>query len=285
MASNFSNYFFKAYTDKPSFDELVYGFNGTSGSTRIDGSKQAVGSIEFDAFTYLKGDIENTGFSITGSVDGGSTHFSEVKIDVDASYTSGEIYISSSQEVWLRIKAGAPTLLTKSELISFLEQAVNYHRLSVVDTGPQIIAEASGSFLVLTQVNAGPIGNECDVQGLSSPLPNVTYQTFEGGAAIGGGPYSVNWMPSTGTFEASGERIVDSYVLSPKRHGNLSDVFYSPPERFTYFPLATPPVSRNISATDANSSNTDIHSRIFTRYTDGLTSENYDIDVSIFTSL
>ena len=288
MASNFSNYFFKAYTDKPHFDEFVFGFNGTSGSQRMDSAKQAVATIEFVSGLYAKTGSDGKGFSITGSIYGGSTQLSEIKIEVDASYTTGDIYVSSSQEVWLRLKSGSPFLLSRSELIEYLAETINYHRLSPApNSGPPVIASRSGSFLVLTQEFPGPAGNECDAQNLgATPLPSVTFETFEGGDGVGGGPYSINWSPTTGSAVSNGTRIVDSYVLSPVRHGNVSDIIYSPPQHFVYDSKASYAIFRNISATDTVSSNTDSHSRIFTRYTDEFVSEGYSLEIDpMFTSL
>lgn len=118
MASNFSNYFQKAYTRKPHFDELVYGFNGTSGSQRMDGS----------------------------------------------------------------------------------------------------------------------------------------------------GPYAISWAPVTGTAVATGVRIESSYVLSPVRHGQLTDTFYAPPDHYVYGPREVPLVKSNFTGSIVISSNRDEHSRIFSRY-------------------
>jgi len=40
-----------------------------------------------------------------------------------------------------------------------------------------------------------------------------------------------SWTPATGTLIAKGPRVFDSYVFSPKNHGNFSDTFFSPPEK------------------------------------------------------
>jgi len=225
MSSNFSNYFFKAYDNKPHFDEFVYGFNGTSGSQRMDGSKQAVGTIEFEASVYNRSSgLKNNGFSITGSFDNSSTfQKSLIRIDVDSTYTDGDYFASSSSEVWLRLNS-TPFLIQKETLLPYLSNVINLHRVDPISSGPPVLAEVSGSFLILTQINPGSTGNECEIQNYVNSISDTTITSFSGGAAIGGGPYSINWSPSASQKMAKQTRIVNSYVLSPVRHGNFADV-------------------------------------------------------------
>jgi hypothetical protein len=289
MASNFSNYFFKAYTDTAHHDELVYGFNGTSGSQRMDGSSAAVGSIEFTAVGYSRSTLNGTGFSITGSFDASSFLRSLVKIEANASYADGEYYISSSNNVWLRIGTGSVNM-PRALLVGYLSNVINAHRLDETYPGPPIIATASGSFLILTQQYPGPAGNVCSVQdpgfGEGSAIANTTIETFAGGDGIGGGPYAISWAPTTGTQTATGTPIASSYVLSPVRHGNFSDVLFAPPDHYLYGPRQAPLVNSNFTGSLLISSNRDAHSRIFTRYTDGGTSSEYELTVDpTFTSL
>jgi hypothetical protein len=290
MASNFSNYFFKAYTDTAHHDELVYGFNGTSGSQRMDGSSAAVGSIEFTTVSYVRNDLNGKGFSITGSFDASSFLHSLVKIDASALYTDGEYYISSSSEVWLRIGTGIIVSMSRAQLIGYLANVINAHRLDETYPGPPILATASGSFLILTQQYPGPTGNLCSVQepgfGEGSMIASTTIETFAGGDGVGGGPYAISWAPTTGTQTATGTPIASSYVLSPVRHGNFSDVFFAPPDHYLYGPRQAPLVNSNFTGSLVISSNRDAHSRIFTRYTDGGTSSEYELTVDpTFTSL
>lgn len=294
MSSNFSNYFHKAYTQKQNFDELVYGFNGTSGSKRMDSSKQAVGYVEMTSTSYTRATgglttLNMKGFSITGSYDGTSTlKKSEVKIEFNASYTDGQYFISSSNEAWLRLNAGV-TNISRDSLIEYLANVINIHRTSTVNAGPPIIASRSGSFLILAQEYPGSAGNECGVQNLPSPnnLPaGFEFENFAEGNSAGGGPYSISWAPITGAMTTTGISIVSSYVLSPVHHGQLVDVFYTPPEHFAYGPRETPLVKSSFTGSIIISSNRDEHSRIFARYQDGDASANYALAVDpTYTSL
>jgi hypothetical protein len=283
VASNFSNYFQKAYTRKPHFDELVYGFNGTSGSQRMDGSKQAVGYVDYvgTGISITRSTLNNDGFSITGSYYGTpTTHISDVKIDVDNSYTDGQYYISSSNEVWLRLNASVISGLTirPDSLMSYLASVINIHRLSPSNTGPPIIATSSGSSLILTQVDPGPAGNVCMVTNLGLSA-DFEFTDFSGGDGIGGGPYAISWAPVTGTAVATGVRIESSYVLSPVRHGQLTDTFYAPPDHYVYGPREVPLVKSNFTGSIVISSNRDEHSRIFSRYQDGDPGESYTLAI------
>ena len=285
MSSNFSNYFSKAYDSSPHFDELVYGFNGTSGSQRMDGSKQAVGYVELTSISYSRtgGVLKDKGFSITGSYEGTSTfQKSEVLIDVAPSYTDGEYVISSSNQVWLRLSTGL-TNISRQDLIEQLANVINIHRIAPPPmSGPPVLASRSGSFLILAQKFPGPAGNECEVQNLPAPrsLPGTfEFQNFAGGDGIGDGPYSISWAPVTGTSVATGVSIVSSYILSPVRHGQMIDTFYSPPERYAYGPYKSPLVKSNFTGSIVISSNRDEHSRIFARYQDGDPGSDYTLAI------
>ena len=291
MSSNFSNYFSKAYDSSPHFDELVYGFNGTSGSQRMDGSKQAVGYVDYDdvSLVIIRSTINGRGFSITGSYDGTSIfQKSEVKIDVDAAFVDGAVEVSSSNEVWLRLNTTSPPVgIGKNLLMFYLANTINTHRLA---GGPPIIASSSGSTLILTQEYPGSAGNECKVQnlpGVPKALPGAfEFQNFAGGDGIGDGPYSISWAPVTGTSVATGVSIVSSYILSPVRHGQLIDTFYSPPEHYVYGPYKSPLVKSNFTGSIVISSNRDEHSRIFARYQDGDPGSDYTLAIDpIYTPL
>jgi len=100
---------------------------------------------------------------------------------------------------------------------------------------------------------------------------NVNYTS---GSAIFTGSSDV-WTPTTGTLVVKGPKVFDSYIFSPRNHGNLADMYYSPPEKYFYSRLnrTTPPITTNLASSSFRlSTNQDAHSRIFLRFQDEVSS-------------
>lgn len=98
---------------------------------------------------------------------------------------------------------------------------------------------------------------------------------------------SDSWSPSTGSIVARGPKVFDSYVFSPKHHGNFSDTFFSPPEKYFHSRLniTSPPILTTLASSSFRLSiNQDRHSRIFNRYLDDVATEASEV-VTVYTEL
>jgi len=99
---------------------------------------------------------------------------------------------------------------------------------------------------------------------------------------------SDTWRPVlTGTISAAGPRVFDNYIFSPTSFGNLRDTFYCPPQRYLWFGDFATPDSPLVLTTESTSSvyllstNQDLHSRISTRYVDGVNDDPTSFDYTM----
>lgn len=95
------------------------------------------------------------------------------------------------------------------------------------------------------------------------------------------------WNPTTGTIATGLLKIFDAFVLSPRSHGNFSDTFFSPPEKYFYDGLGrtSPPILTTLASSSFRLSiNQDRHSRIYYRYLDEVATDASE-STSVYTEL
>lgn len=269
MASNYSNYFFKASSPELAYDEYVYGSNTSTGSGNFFTPVSATGSIVFADKAYAVG----TYSPVSGAPGYG------IKI-IDSAGKEGVVYYKSSSlgpnnSVVEDPGVGVFVIWNSSArsdggIASGLAVGINLLRTTY--NGPKIVATTVGGTIYLTQQFGGQQGNTVLGQDPSPATAfatpaDATYNSFQGGRVV----ESISWNPTTGTVRANGTEQFDSFVLSPLHHGHFFDMVESPPERyyFSRLSITSPPIKSMLATSSYSSSlNQDQFSRVFSRYVD-----------------